>query len=318
MSANEPAVLPATEYEALTDTFADRRPPPATPTRAKVDRAYYWMIIPVLVVFGFFITLPALIGAFFSLTNFAGYGEWEFIGLNNYINIFQDPTVLQPYLFTFFLAIVCTITVNIVGMAVALGLNAKIKWRTGIRGIFFIPMVMSALIVAYVFNFLFSTSLPTIADNLGITPLATSILANEQWAWLAIVIVTVWQAAPGAIIIYLAGLQAIPTDIYEAGSLDGAGAWRQFRSLTLPLMVGYLFINIILGFKGFLGAYEIIVALTGGGPGTATISVAMKIFSGFTGGDYAYQMANAVIYFLITLIISLMQLRIIQRRGVAL
>ena len=314
MSANEPAVLPAAEYEALTDA----RPAPVAPARGKVDRAYYWMIIPVLVVFGFFITLPALIGAFFSFTNYAGYGDWQFIGLNNYINIFHDPTVLQPYLFTFFLAIVCTIAVNVVGLLIALGLNAKIKWRTGIRGIFFIPMVMSALIVAYVFNFLFSTSLPTIAENLGITPLATSILANEQWAWLAIVIVTVWQAAPGTIIIYLAGLQAIPTDIYEAGSLDGAGAWRQFRSLTLPLMVGYLFINIILGFKGFLGAYEIIVALTGGGPGTATISVAMKIFSGFTGGDYAYQMANAVIYFLITLIISLMQLRIIQRRGVAL
>ena len=314
MSANEPAVLPAAEYDALTDV----RPAPAAPARGKVDRAYYWMIIPVLAVFGFFITLPALIGAFFSFTNYAGYGTWEFIGFKNYINIFHDPTVLQPYLFTFFLAIVCTITVNIVGMAVALGLNAKIKWRTGIRGIFFIPMVMSALIVAYVFNFLFSTSLPTIAEKLGITPLATSILANEKWAWLAIVIVTVWQAAPGTIIIYLAGLQAIPTDIYEAGSLDGANAWRQFRSLTLPLMVGYLFINIILGFKGFLGAYEIIVALTGGGPGTATISVAMKIFSGFTGGDYAYQMANAVIYFLITLIISLMQLRIIQRRGVAL
>ncbi len=161
MSANEPAVLPAAEYEALTDT----RPAPVAPARGKVDRAYYWMIIPVLVVFGFFITLPALIGAFFSFTNYAGYGDWEFIGFTNYINIFQDPTVLQPYLFTFFLAIVCTIMVNIVGMAVALGLNAKIKWRTGIRGIFFIPMVMSALIVAYVFNFLFSNSLPTIADE---------------------------------------------------------------------------------------------------------------------------------------------------------
>ena len=163
MSANEPAVLPAAEYEA----FTDARPAPVAPARGKVDRAYYWMIIPVLVVFGFFITLPALIGAFFSFTNYAGYGAWEFIGLKNYINIFHDPTVLQPYLFTFFLAIVCTITVNIVGMAVALGLNAKIKWRTGIRGIFFIPMVMSALIVAYVFNFLFSTSLPTIAENLS-------------------------------------------------------------------------------------------------------------------------------------------------------
>ncbi|MGS0688247.1 carbohydrate ABC transporter permease [Nakamurella sp. GG22] len=314
MSANEPAVLQTAEYEAVEHA----RQPDAPPNKDKVDRAYYWMIIPVLAVFGFFITLPALIGAFFSFTNFAGYGDFEFIGFTNYVNIFKDPSVLQPYLFTFFLAVVCTVVVNVVGLAVALGLNAKIKWRTGVRGIFFIPMVMSALIVAYIFNFLFSNSLPTIATNLGITPLATSILANEKWAWLAIVVVTVWQAAPGTIIIYLAGLQAIPTEMYEAGALDGAGAWRQFRSLTLPLLLGYLFINIILGFKGFLGAYEIIVALTGGGPGTATISVAMKIFSGFTGGDYAYQMANAVIYFLITLIISLMQLRIIQRRGVAL
>jgi raffinose/stachyose/melibiose transport system permease protein len=126
MSANEPAVLPAAEYEALTDSVAARRPPPVAPARGKVDRAYYWMSIPVLLIFGFFITLPALIGAFFSFTNFAGYGDWEFVGLNNYLNIFQDPTVLQPYLFTFFLAVVCTITVTIVGMAVALGLNAKI------------------------------------------------------------------------------------------------------------------------------------------------------------------------------------------------
>src|SRR6478672_11324182 len=118
MSANEPAVLPAAEYEAFTDT----RPAPVAPPRGKVDRAYYWMIIPVLFFFGFFITLPALIGAFFSFTNFAGYGDWEFIGINNYLNIFQDPTVLQPYLFTFFLAVVSTITVNIVGIAVALGL----------------------------------------------------------------------------------------------------------------------------------------------------------------------------------------------------
>src|SRR6478752_9753980 len=117
MSANEPAVLSAAEYDALTDI----RPAPVAPARGKVDRAYFWMIIPVLAVFGFFITLPALIGAFFSFTNYAGYGAWEFIGLNNYINIFHDPTVLQPYLFTFFLAIVCTIAVNVVGMAVALG-----------------------------------------------------------------------------------------------------------------------------------------------------------------------------------------------------
>jgi raffinose/stachyose/melibiose transport system permease protein len=276
------------------------------------------MVVPVLALFAFFITLPALVGVFFSLTNYAGYGDWKFIGLMNYVNIFKDPAVLQSYIFTFVFALTTTVVVNVVALAIALGLNAKIKWRTGIRTVFFIPMVLSALIVSFVFNYLFSNTLPVLAERFGATPLATSILANENLAWLAIVLVTVWQAAPGAIIIYLAGLQSVPSEVYEAADLDGAGSFRQFLSLTLPLIMGYLVINVILGFKGFLGTYEIIVGLTGGGPGMATQSVAMRIFSGFTGGDYSYQMANAVIYFLITLLISVIQLRLIQRRGVSL
>jgi raffinose/stachyose/melibiose transport system permease protein len=276
------------------------------------------MVVPVLALFAFFITLPALVGVFFSLTNYAGYGDWKFIGLSNYVNIFKDPAVLQSYIFTFVFALTTTVVVNVVALAIALGLNAKIKWRTGIRTVFFIPMVLSALIVSFVFNYLFSNTLPVLMERLGYTPLATSILANENLAWIAIVLVTVWQAAPGAIIIYLAGLQSVPSEVYEAADLDGAGSLRQFLSLTLPLIMGYLVINVILGFKGFLGTYEIIVGLTGGGPGMATQSVAMRIFSGFTGGDYSYQMANAVIYFLITLLISVIQLRLIQRRGVSL
>ncbi|GAA1270356.1 MAG: raffinose/stachyose/melibiose transport system permease protein [Arthrobacter pascens] len=283
-----------------------------------IDPTYYWMVLPVLALFAFFITLPALVGVFFSLTNYAGYGDWKFIGLSNYVNIFKDPAVLQSYVFTFVFALTTTVVVNVVALAIALGLNAKIKWRTGIRTVFFIPMVLSALIVSFVFNYLFSNSLPVLMERLGYTPLATSILANENLAWIAIVLVTVWQAAPGATIIYLAGLQSVPSEVYEAADLDGAGSFRQFLSLTLPLIMGYLVINVILGFKGFLGTYEIIVGLTGGGPGMATQSVAMRIFSGFTGGDYSYQMANAVIYFLITLLISVIQLRLIQRRGVSL
>jgi raffinose/stachyose/melibiose transport system permease protein len=297
--------------------------PPKAPLRSgrsktMIDPTYYWMVVPVLALFAFFITLPALVGVFFSLTNYAGYGDWKFIGLSNYVNIFKDPAILQSYIFTFVFALTTTVVVNVVALAIALGLNAKIKWRTGIRTVFFIPMVLSALVVSFVFNYLFSNTLPVLADRFGVTPLATSILANENLAWLAIVLVTVWQAAPGATIIYLAGLQSVPSEVYEAADLDGAGSFRQFVSLTLPLILGYLVINVILGFKGFLGTYEIIVGLTGGGPGMATQSVAMRIFSGFTGGDYSYQMANAVIYFLITLLISVIQLRLIQRRGVSL
>jgi raffinose/stachyose/melibiose transport system permease protein len=118
------------------------------------------------------------------------------------------------------------------------------------------------------------------------------------------------------LIIYLAGLLSIPGEVYEAASLDGAGAWKAFRSITLPLMAGYVVINSVLGFKNFLNAYDIIVGLTGGGPGTSTTSIAMSIFTGFQTGDYAYQMANAVVFFIVTIAISLGQLFFMRGREV--
>ncbi|MGV8873033.1 MAG: carbohydrate ABC transporter permease [Rhodococcus sp. (in: high G+C Gram-positive bacteria)] len=283
-----------------------------------IDSAYLLMLVPAVVLFSVFLVLPAAIGVFFSVTNYAGYGDWEFVGFGNYIAMFDDPAILQSYLFTFFLAAVAVVVVNVAAMAIAIGLNSKIKWRSGIRTVFFIPMVLSAIIVAYVFNYLFSTSIPTIADSLGLTPFASSILASEQWSWVAIVFVTAWQAIPSATIIYLAGLQSVPSEIYEAAYLDGAGMWQRFRKLTLPLIVGYVVINVILGFKGFLGSYEIVLALTNGGPGTATTTVAMRIFDGFNGGEYAYQMANSVVFFVITVTISLLQIRFLQRKGMSL
>jgi len=128
------------------------------------------------------------------------------------------------------------------------------------------------------------------------------------------VIVTAWQAVPGAMLIYIAGLLAIPGDLYEASALDGAGPWKQMKMITIPLMASYIVINVILTFKGFLNAYDIIVGLTDGGPGTSTRSVAMTIFSGFETGDYAYQMATATIFFLITLAIAVVRLRLMRRK----
>jgi raffinose/stachyose/melibiose transport system permease protein len=198
------------------------------------------------------------------------------------------------------------------------GLNGKIKFKTGLRGIFVIPMVISGIVIAYVFNFLFSNSVPDAAARLGIAPLEQSILANPDLAWLSIVIVTAWQSIPGALLIYLAGLLAIPGEVYEAGAIDGATNWQRFRNITLPLVAGYVVINTVLGFKNYLNAYDIIVGLTNGGPGTSTRSVAMTIFTGFTSGDYAYQMANATLFFLLAVIVSLLQLRVTRGKAFSL
>lgn len=289
-----------------------------TAGKPRLDPTYLVMLLPVVVLFTVFITFPAVVGMFYSLTNYAGFGNWEFVGLTNYFAIFSDPRILASYTFTFGFAFVTVIVVQIIALALAVGLNEKIKFKTSLRGIFFLPMVISGIVIAYVFNFLFSTSVPAIARTLGITALETSLLANENFAWVAIVIVTAWQSIPGSMIIYLAGLLAIPSEVYEAASIDGAGAWRKFLSITLPLVVGYAVINTILGFKNLLNAYDVIVGLTNGGPGTATFSIAMTIFTGFTSGDYAYQMANAVLFFFITVAISLVQLQLIKRRGLSL
>jgi raffinose/stachyose/melibiose transport system permease protein len=279
----------------------------ALPKGQRLDRVYLWMLLPGVVLFTLFITLPALLGIFFSFPNYAGFGSWDFVGLTNYKAMFDDPRILDSYGFTLQFAFVTTLLANAVAFALALGLHNKIKFKAPLRTVFFIPMVISGIVIAYVFNFLFSTSIPAIAGTLGISSLQDSIL-----------LVSTWQSVPGAMIIYLAGLLAISPEVYEAASIDGASAWRKFTKITFPLMIGYVIINTILSFKNYLNVYDIIVGLTNGGPGTETFSVAMTIFTGFTSGDYAYQMANAVVFFIVTVVFSLAQLRLLSGRQVSL
>ncbi len=283
-----------------------------------VAPAYLLMVIPAIVLFTFFIVYPAIQGMFYSFTNYVGYGTFHSIGFANYRAAFSDPTIRDSYGFTLLFAVVACIVTNVVALALALALNAKIRWRTGLRTIFFMPMVLSGLIVSYIFTFIISTSVPIIAGFIHFAPLESNILANQHLAWLGVVFVASWVAIPGAIIIFLAGLTGIPTEVYEAASIDGASSWVKFRHMTFPLLFGFLVINTILSFKNFLNVYDVVIGLTGGGPGTATTSVAQTIFSGFFNGDYAYQMANAVIFFLVTLLFAVFQLGVIRRRGGAL
>lgn len=275
--------------------------------------AYYWMVWPAVIAFAAFHTVPVLVGVFFSFTNYAGYGAWNFVGFSNYANLFGDDRVLQAYGFSFLFAIVATILTNAISLAIALGLNAKILGRNFFRGVYFVPYVLSILVIGYVFQFFFSSSLPKILS--GIPVFRDNILTNEDWAWTAIVALSVWQACAFAIIIYLSGLQTIPGELYEAASIDGAGAWRQFRSITFPLISAFFTINVVLSLKSFLQVFDQVVALTNGGPGTSTESVTLLIFKGgFSGGEFAYQTANAVIFFIVITVVSLFQFRVLQRR----
>ncbi|MGW0185996.1 carbohydrate ABC transporter permease [Streptomyces sp. NPDC003362] len=283
--------------------------------RRSTGRAYYLMVLPALALFLAFHTFPVLQGMYYSLTDYAGYGRYDFVGLDNYVSLFQDSRVWDSYVFTFRFAVVATVLTNLIALAVALGLNGRIRFRNTLRGVFFVPNVLAILIVGYVFNYLFSNSLPYIAGKLGIDALSTSILADPDLAWVGVVALAVWQAVAFNVIIFLAGLQTVPEELYEAATLDGAGAWQRFRSVTLPLIGPFVTINMVLSLRNFLQVFDHIAALTKGGPGTSTTSVAHLIYNGgLNGGEYAYQTANAVVFFLCIIAISIFQLRVLQRR----
>ncbi|WP_082157328.1 MULTISPECIES: carbohydrate ABC transporter permease [unclassified Kocuria] len=286
--------------------------------RTGPGRAYYWMVLPALALFLLFHTAPVLQGVFYSFTDSPGYGDWDFVGLSNYAALFGDERVRAAYWFTFRFALVATVLVNVLALALAVGLNGRIRFKNTLRGVYFVPNVLAVLVIGYVFNYLFTNSLPSIGAALGIDRLSTSLLADPELAWVGIVVLAVWQAVAFNIIIYLAGLQTVPAELYEAAAIDGAGPWRRFWSITFPMIAAFFTLNMVLSLKNFLQVFDHIIAMTGGGPGTATESVSVLIYKGgFQGGEYGYQIANAVVFMVVLVVFAVVQLRVLRREEVS-
>ncbi|MDO4328414.1 MAG: sugar ABC transporter permease [Lachnospiraceae bacterium] len=271
------------------------------------ERTYLIMTIPILALFFCFNTLPLIKGFMYSFTNFKGYGSYDWVGLRNYIDLFQDGRVGKSYLFTIKLAVVSTIVVNVLSLILALGLNSKIKFKSALRGMYFIPNILGALVVGYIFNYFFTYILPAISKMMGGS--GTSMLASTSWAWVAIVVVCAWQSIAMNTIIYISGIQTVPEDVYEAGSIDGATGWYKFKTLTFPLILPFFSINMVLCMKNFLMVFDQIVALTKGGPAQSTESISYLIYNnGMSGGQFGFQSANAVVFFILIVILSVAQM----------
>jgi len=282
--------------------------------RHKISPVFYVMVVPLAILFFIMHTWPFLQGVFYSFTDWKGYGSWAFVGLKNYTQMFRDPKVLQAYLFTFQLAICATVLVNVLSMAIASGLNARIKFRNFLKAVYFLPYMLGTLIVGYVFKYIFSNVLPSWGKALDIGWLSTNILGTDN-AWLGVLFVTTWQSLAFNTVIYLAGLQSVDQDVYEAAELDGCTGLKRFLKITFPLIAPFFTINMVLCGRNFLMAFDQIIALTNGGPGTLTQTIAVLIYKrGFNGGQFAYQSANAVILFLVVVAVSAFQLRVLERR----
>lgn len=279
------------------------------------EKTYIVMVIPALILFVMFNTIPLITGAAYSFTNYRGYGSYDFVGLRNYIDLFTDARVGNSYLFTFKYAIAGTILVNLLSLILALGLNSKIKCKSLLRGVYFLPNILGGLIIGYIFSFIFTYIVPAVGESLNIGFLKNSILASEKYAWIGVLIVGVWQAVAMNTIIYISGLQTIPTDIYEAGRIDGASRWQEFKSLTLPMLMPFVSTNLVLSTKNMLMVFDQIMALTKGGPAQSTESISYLIYrNGMDGGQFGFQSANAVVFFVVIVTISIIQMVITNKK----
>lgn len=264
--------------------------------------------------FFLFNTLPLIQGVIYSFTNFKGYGDFDWVGLRNYMDLFTDARVGKSYWFTFRLAVLSTIVTNVISLMLAIGLNSKIKFKNTLRGMYFIPNVLGSLVVGYIFSYIFTYIFPAFTKMLGGE--GTSMLSSTSWAWVAIVIVCAWQSIAMNTIIYISGLQTVPEDVYEAGSIDGATGWKKFKHLTFPLIIPFFSINMVLCMKNFLMVFDQIVAMTSGGPAQSTESISFLIYNnGMSGGQFGFQSANAVLFFVVIVVISVLQLNFTNKKG---
>ena len=278
-------------------------------------RTFLLMTIPVVALFFCFNTLPLLKGVMYSFTNFKGFGSYDWVGVRNYMDLFQDVRVGNSYWFTFKLAIVTTIVVNVISLLLAMALNSKIRDKSFFRGAYFLPNILGALVVGYIFNYFFTYILPAVGEMIGWETLSSSLLSSKNLAWIAIVIVCAWQAIAMNTIIYISGLQTVPEDVYEAGAIDGATGWNKFKNLTFPLILPFFTINMVLCVKNFLMVFDQIMALTKGGPAQSTESISYLIYqNGMAGGQFGFQSANAVIFFLVIVAISVTQMTVLGKK----
>ena len=278
-------------------------------------RTYLLITIPILALFVCFNTIPLIRGIMYSFTNFKGFGTYDWVGLRNYMDLFGDSRIGGSYLFTFKLAVVATILTNVISLILALGLNSKIRAKSFFRAAYFLPNVLGALVVGYIFQYLFTYIIPALGEMIGSPVLSQSLLSNENLAWFAIVIVCCWQNIAMNTIIYISGLQTVPEDVYEAGDLDGATGWKRFRHLTFPLIIPFFTINMVLCVKNFLMVFDQIMAMTKGGPEQSTESISYLIYNnGLSGGSFGYQSANAVVFFIVIVAISVAQMSISSKK----
>ena len=279
------------------------------------ELAWISLYIPALAMFLVFVIFPLFQAIYVSFTDWDGIRPgMSFIGLENYRTLAGDQYILRTISTTFRYTITVTIAQNLLALVMALVLNQRMKSRNVLRTLIFMPSILSGLIVGYIWSFLYSDPLMKLGKALGWTLLANNALSSQTFAIYAAAFVTVWRSSGWTMMIYLAGLQSIPQELEEAAAIDGANVLRRLAHITIPLLAPTFTINVILTFERGLKDFDSIFALTGGGPGAATMTMALNIYrESFYFSRAGYGTAIGVVLFIAIVVLSVIQLRYFRK-----
>ncbi len=275
--------------------------------------------LPAVILVTMMMYVPFVMSGYYSLTQWNGIAkEPVFIGLGNFAAIFSGKSnFLNSLWFTVRYTIGFVIFSNILALALAVCLTKKFRLDNLYRGLFFIPYIMSMTIVGFIWKFIFTQGFAKLFDITGWEALNLSWLGDPKLAFYSVVAVGVWQGLGFYIVLYIAGLKAIPDEVIEAAIVDGASPTQRFFRVVLPLLGPSMTTCIFMSLTNGLKVFDIILALTKGGPGTATYSTTMQIYQeAFTNNNYGLGSAQAIIYFIVVMVITQLVLKAMSKREV--
>jgi raffinose/stachyose/melibiose transport system permease protein len=300
----------------------------ATPRRRGRRRASptgapsIWFAAPALAIYAVIVIYPSLAGAYYAFTSWSGIGAAKWVGVENFKTLFSDEQSLGSLRNTILLTVFIVIVQNAVGLVLALGVHTRIKSKYVLRTIFFAPAVLSPVVIAFLWKYMFNpqpdAGLNAMLGFFGLDFLQQNWLGDPSVALWAIGLTVVWQYAGYSMVIFLAALQGIPKDLEEAAALDGAGRFQRFYHVVLPLIAPAMTINLTLSTIGGLKLFDQVFAITGGGPGYSTETLSTLIYKqAFVFGQYGYSTAVALVLALLVSGLALIQMRYLQSREVA-
>ncbi|OWR26667.1 ABC transporter permease [Saccharibacillus sp. O23] len=275
---------------------------------------------PALIFYIAFLLIP-MIGAFYySFTDWNGLNrDYDLIGFANFVEVFkEDPDFVNSLWFTLKYVIVMVVLQNVFALFLAVLIESRTRSKGLFRTLFFMPNMISVIISAFMWTFIFSQVLPQIAEKTAFTFLNQSWIGDPKFSFYSILIVSLWNGVGYMMIIYLAGLQGVPQSLKEAAVIDGANAWQRFRSVTLPMIAPAITICLFLTLNSSFKVFEVVYGLTGGGPGRSTQVVTMNIYEEAFSNNfrYGYASAKSIILFALVLILTLIQVGVTKKREV--